>query len=118
MEKLSFDRNGQWNLEKSNYGPTGAGAYSIPDNVKRKKKNTGEQQAFAGPNQNVKDYGGFGGSKVANIEDARIKRQNKKQPVKQYSPAEIEEYKRKQGMAKSESLSISPNGQWSITSTQ
>lgn len=115
METLRLSSNGQWNLEKSGYGPKGAGAYSLPDNARRKKKNTGEEIAYAGPNKNVKDYGGFGGAKVTNIEDARIKRMNRKQPVKHYSPEEIEAYKQKRGLAKSEQLTIAPNGQWSLT---
>jgi hypothetical protein len=113
-ELLKTLPNGQWELlDKSNYGPKGAGAYSVPDNVRRKRKNTGEELQYVGPNRNVKQYGGFGGSAQAKYEDAKIKRLNAKQPVKTYTAEEIAQYKQK--MNKSEYIEFSPNGQWSLT---
>lgn len=114
MERLLKHDNGQWELlDKSNYGPKGAGAYSVADNVKRKKNNTGEELQYAGPNRNVKTWGGHGGAKEAARQDAKIKRINAKQPVKTYTAEEIAQYKERMG--KSEQIAFSPNGQWSLT---
>lgn len=109
MNKIAFHQNGQWTLEKSNYGPKGAKLYSIADNARRKASNT-ETIEHAGANRNVKNYGGFGGAKVAHIEDARIKRANKKQPVKTYSAEERAAY----ASAHPEKLKIAKNGQWDL----
>lgn len=105
MSEVSFHDNGQWTLEKSNYGPKGAKLYNIADNARRKANNVGAERVG---NQSTKEYGGFGGSKVASLEDARIKRMNRKQPVKTYTPEEIEAYKKKT-MVKFEE-----NGQWHL----
>ena len=50
---VKCDKNGQWYLGKSNYGPKKGGQYTVADNVKRKSKNIGES-AIEGPNKNVK----------------------------------------------------------------
>lgn len=113
MSDISFLNNGQWTLDKSNYGPKGAKLYNIADNARRKMTNTGETRGI-GPNVNVKEYGGFGGAKMANIEAARIKRINRKQPVKVYTPEEIEAYKQKRAVNKCDHLKIAKNGQWSL----
>lgn len=113
MEDFKIHTNGQWSLEKSNYGPKGANLYNVADNAKRKQKNT-ETVPDVGANKNIKDYGGFGGSKVASIQDAKIRKLNRKQPVKQYTPEEIEEYKRKKSVEKSEKIQYSANGQWHL----
>lgn len=113
MSDISFYDNGQWTLEKSNYGPKGAKLYNIADSARRKMSNTGEVTGI-GPNTNAKTYGGFGGAKVASIEDARVKRLNRKQPVKTYTPEEIEEYKKRK-VAKTESVHVAHNGQWTLT---
>ncbi len=115
-ELLKTNPNGQWELlEKSGYGPKGAGAYTVADNVHRKRKNTGEESAVAGPNRNVKQYGGFGGKKLADVEDKKIKALNRKQPVKQYSPEELAAENAKRKLGKSENIEFTPNGQWSLT---
>lgn len=54
-EVVKCDKNGQWKIEKSNYGPKGGGQYTQADNVKRKMGNVGES-AVGGPNKNVKRY--------------------------------------------------------------
>ena len=49
-------------VEKSGYGPKGAGQYSVADNVKRKANNTGDV-AGEGPNSNVKAYSSKAGDR-------------------------------------------------------
>ena len=82
-------------IEKSGYGPKGAGQYSAADNAKRKANNIGDSTGV-GPNNNVKAYstkpGQMSGKAQAGL-TARIQQAaNKKQPVKQYSPEEIKAF--------------------------
>ena len=82
-------------VEKSNYGPKGAGQYSAADNAKRKANNLTDNVAV-GPNSNVKAYsskpGQMSGKAQADL-TARIQNAaNKKQPVKQYTPEEIKAF--------------------------
>lgn len=84
-EKVTISKNGQWNMEKSGYGPKGAGLYNPADNIKRKANNTGEAVVDAGKNVNVKNYTTSGSSVAQATEAAEAKRQaaaNKKAPVK------------------------------------
>ena len=110
-----IDEDGYPKVSKSNYGPKGAAAYSAADNAQRKMKNTGEEVEGVGQNKNVKTYTSApkGTAKQQAATEARhYAKLNRKQPVKTIS---IEEYKRQKGLIKAETLSISPNGQWSLT---
>lgn len=82
-------------VEKSGYGPKGAGQYNPADNAKRKMNNTGAQTGI-GPNVNTKQYTTVkpAGSQV----DPKLK---KPQPVKVYSEEEKAELARKMGLKKS-----------------
>jgi hypothetical protein len=73
-EACKFDSNGQWSIEKSNYGPKGMGLYSQKDNIQRKMKNTGAEVADAGKNVNVKTYTTSGSTMSAAHEAAETKR--------------------------------------------
>lgn len=55
-EVIKFAKNGQWFLEKSNYGPKGMGLYSDVDNIKRKQTRTGEEVEGVGRNKAVRQY--------------------------------------------------------------
>jgi hypothetical protein len=87
--------NGQWKIEKSNYGPKGMGLYNQNDNAKRKAKNTGDVVADAGKNVNVKSYtttGASMGAAASAAEEKRQKAANKKAPVrsmKDFTPEEL-----------------------------
>lgn len=67
------DSNGQWKIEKSNYGPKGMGLYNQNDNAQRKAKNTGDVVADAGKNVNVKSYTTSASSMAAAHEAAEAK---------------------------------------------
>jgi hypothetical protein len=85
-------------LGKSNYGPKGAGQYTAADNVKRKQGNASEVQTAPG-NVKVKtgsNASGWQGKQRLNAEVIQLKRKNKEQPVKHYTPEEIAAYKAKQ----------------------
>jgi hypothetical protein len=73
-EVCKTDSNGQWKIEKSNYGPKGAGLYNQNDNAQRKAKNTGDVVADAGKNVNVKSYTTSAASMSAAHEAAEAKR--------------------------------------------
>jgi hypothetical protein len=55
-EEIIYDKNGQWSIKKSNYGPKDAGLYDAHVNQERKSNNTGDVVADAGKNVNVKSY--------------------------------------------------------------
>lgn len=90
-------------IEKSNYGPKGSGQYSAVDNARRKANNV--EPVMSGPNANSKAYSTKPGQLSAKASadlTARIQRQaNKKQPVKQWTPEEIEAENKKRGLKKS-----------------
>lgn len=90
-------------MEKSNYGPKGAGQYSAVDNARRKSNNLTDNVAV-GPNSNVKAIstkpGQMSGKAQADL-TARIQNAaNKKQPVKQFTPEEIAAENAKRGLKK------------------
>jgi len=91
-------------IAKSNYGPKGAGQYSAVDNARRKANNLTDQVPV-GPNVNVKSFStkpGQMSSKAQAGLTARIQAAaNKKQPVKQFTPEEIEAENKKRGLKKS-----------------
>lgn len=91
-------------INKSNYGPKGAGQYSDTDNARRKMGNTG-QEAHVGPNVSVKNYttkpGQLSGKEQANLTSRIQSMANKKQPVKRWSPEEVAEENKKRGFKKS-----------------
>lgn len=89
-------------MNKSNYGPKGAGQYSAVDNARRKSNNL-DPVGF-GPNVNAKAYstkpGQMSGKAQASL-TARIQNAaNKKQPVKQWTPEEIAAENEKRGLKK------------------
>lgn len=82
-EEFTFHENGQWSLNKSNYGPKKIGdekvnLYNQADNEERKSKNTGESLTDVGKNKNVKNYTTSGSSMQAASEKATAKEQAKK----------------------------------------
>lgn len=92
-------------IEKSGYGPKGAGQYSAVNNARRKANNTGDAVDGVGPNVNAKAYstkpGQMSGKAQADL-SARIQAAaNKKQPVKQWTPEQIEAENKKRGLKKS-----------------
>lgn len=96
-EKMTFNKSGQWSLEKmSAYGPKGGGQYSPTDNMKRKKTRTSEEREAAGSNKAVRQYT-TSGSKMSDTRFNNLQRQNKKQPVQNFkdmSPEKKAEMKR------------------------
>jgi hypothetical protein len=91
-------------VTKSGYGPKGSGQYSTEDNSRRKANNTGDTTGF-GANVNTKSYstkpGQLSGKAQANV-TARIQAAaNKKAPIKQWTPEEIEAENVKRGLKKS-----------------
>lgn len=89
-------------LNKSNYGPKGAGAYTAVDNARRKSKNL--DPVGVGPNVNAKAVstkpGQMSGKAQVNL-TARIQNAaNKKQPVRRFTPEEIEAENKKRGLKK------------------
>lgn len=89
-------------VEKSNYGPKGGGQYTPADNARRKSNNL--DPVGVGPNVNAKAYstkpGQMSGKAQANL-TARIQAAaNKKQPVRRFTPEEIEAENKKRGLKK------------------
>lgn len=89
-------------MNKSNYGPKGAGQYSAVDNAKRKANNL--DPVGVGPNVNAKAYsskpGQLSGKEQSNL-TARIQNAaNKKQPVKTWTPEMIAAENEKRGLKK------------------
>lgn len=64
-ECLKFSKDGQWKIEKSNYGPKGMGLYDPNKNQERKANNTGETNPNIGRNANVKSYTTTGSAMTA-----------------------------------------------------
>lgn len=96
VEVCKTDKNGQWSIEKSNYGPKGMGLYNPADNMRRKANNTGESVADAGKNVNVKKYtttGSSVGQAASNAEAKRQAKANKTARVKTMKDMTEEEIK-------------------------
>jgi len=55
-ELVKYASNGQWSLEKSNYGPKDMKLYDSNVNQKRKANNNGDTVPDAGKNVNVKNW--------------------------------------------------------------
>lgn len=83
-------------MQKSGYGPKGGGQYSVADNIRRKANNTGEQTGF-GNNVNTKQYTSAKFSSQTPQTDPKLKRP---QPVKQFTPEQIEAENKKRGLKK------------------
>lgn len=83
-------------MEKSGYGPKGAGQYTLADNIRRKAKNTGDQTGF-GANVNTKQYTSakFAGKDMQS--SPAQKRPSK--PIK-WTPEQIEAENKKRGLKK------------------
>jgi hypothetical protein len=78
-------------VEKSGYGPKGAGLYNPVDNIKRKKNRTGEVHEDVGQNKAVHQYAptpAGSAKQQADAESKKYKKLNQKQPVKIYTPEE------------------------------
>lgn len=90
-------------MEKSGYGPKGAGLYNPNDNARRKANNVGDSVG-EGPNVNVKSYstkpGQLSTKDQVNLATRIQHAANKKQPVKQFTPEEIEAENKKRGLKK------------------
>lgn len=89
-------------VEKSGYGPKGGGQYTPADNARRKSNNL--DPVGVGPNVNAKAIstkpGQMSGKAQASL-TARIQAAaNKKQPVKRFTPEEIEAENKKRGLKK------------------
>lgn len=111
-------------LLKSNYGPKGSGQYTPADNQKRKSRNV-EENVIEGPNKNAKRYtsAASGTAQQQATKEARqMRAASKKNPVKTYSPKELEAFATKRGMKVTtnkceEAIHMYPNGQWEIHKT-
>ena len=79
------EENEDTDIEKSGYGPKGAGQYSAVDNARRKANNTGDAVDGIGPNVNAKAYsskpGQLSGKQQASVSAKIQERANKKMPV-------------------------------------
>jgi len=84
-ETCKFDHNGQWNIQKSNYGPKGAGLYNPTDNINRKANRTGDEVESAGRNTAVHQWttnsSANGKAHTANMQREQAIA-NKKMPVR------------------------------------
>lgn len=80
-------------VEKSNYGPKGAGLYNPADNINRKMNRTGEI-AGAGPNIAARAFSTKPGQLSAKQAAAATEKKKKKLsgPVKVYTPEEIKAF--------------------------
>lgn len=99
-EKHSDDIN-KSDLQKSPYGPKGAGLYSVTDNARRKMDRTSEDIGW-GPNKAVHSTKPTAGQQ-ATSEAKEYKLKSKKNPVKIYSPEEIKAFEQSR-LAASEDL--------------
>jgi hypothetical protein len=94
------------NLNKSNYGPKDMGLYNPVDNIKRKKRNTGDEIKDIGANKNVKAYstkpGQLSAKQQAALDFKNIKA--KSGPVKLYTKEEIEKLVAEGKIKKSEEI--------------
>lgn len=104
FKRVNKNEEDEEDIEKSGYGPKKGGQYSPTDNARRKAGNTGDV-AGVGPNVNVKAFSTKPGqlsAKASTDLTARLQNKaNKKQPVKIFSPEEIEAQYGKQPMKKS-----------------
>lgn len=89
-------------VEKSGYGPKGGGQYTAADNARRKSNNL--DPVGVGPNVNAKAISTKPGQMSAKASadlTARIQaKANKKQPVRRFTPEEIEAENKKRGLKK------------------
>jgi hypothetical protein len=93
-EVCKTNSNGQWKIEKSNYGPKGMGLYDPNKNAQRKANNTNDVVPDAGKNVNVKSYTTTNSSVGSAVSDAEAKRQaaaNKVAPVRTLADMSEEE---------------------------
>jgi hypothetical protein len=78
-------------VQKSNYGPKGAGLYNPVDSIKRKSNRTGEVREDVGQNKAVHQYTSATmgtAAQQASTEAKKYKKLNEKQPVKTYTEEE------------------------------
>lgn len=90
-EVIKFDENGQWSLDKSGYK-----GYTDADNARRKANNLGEETGIHSMNR-IKQYGGSGPNAAAR-DAAKMKAKSKKNPVKTFTPEEVEAENIKRGL--------------------
>lgn len=96
-------------LQKSPYGPKGAGLYSATDNARRKMDRTSEDIGW-GPNRAVHSTKPTA-SQQALVEAREYKQKSKKNPIKIYSPEEIKAFEQSR-LAASEDLEKGLHGDW------
>lgn len=112
-EVLKVEANGQWSLDKSNYGPKSMALYNPVDNIKRKESRTGEELEHVGQNKAVRQYTSAKEGTADQQADRQAKADKKrssKNPVrtmKDMAPEELEAIKARyaakaEGMAKSQ----------------
>ena len=90
-ELIKFDNNGQWSLNKSNYGPKDMGLYNAKDNIKRKSGRTGVEVEGAGGNRAQKEWasGGRDSTKSPVARQAKVDQEKSAaSPVKVFSEEE------------------------------
>jgi len=90
-ELIKFDDNGQWSLDKSNYGPKDMELYSTKDNIKRKSNRTSVEVEGAGGNKAQKEWASGGRDSTKNQLARQVKTDQEKsaqQPVKVFSEEE------------------------------
>lgn len=78
QEMCKFNEHGQWNIEKSNYGPKQMKLYRPVDNQERKSNNTGDVVPNAGKNVNVKSWTTTGSAMSQAHEANQAKEQREK----------------------------------------
>lgn len=91
-ELIKFDKNGQWSLDKSNYGPKDMKLYNAKDNIQRKSNRTGIEVEGAGGNRAQKKWASGGRDSTKSQVARQAKADQAKSaanPVKIYSKEEI-----------------------------
>ena len=105
-EEVTFNKSGQWSLDKSNYGPKQMKLYSQTDNAQRKNRNVGESFENVGQNKNAKPYTTSGSSMQQQHEKVQAKEYKKKAKAstRTLSPEELKAFaaQRSMGVSKEE----------------
>lgn len=104
-------------MQKSNYGPKGAGLYDPTKSIKRKKNRTGEELPDVGQNKAVHEYTSapMGTANAqAEAEAKKAKKLNAKQPVKVFTPEEraaLEAEKMKKSVSYAVRIGMQPSSE-------
>jgi len=106
-EALSFNKSGQWTIEKSGYGPKKGGQYTTADNIRRKASRTGDQVTDVGPNVGVRSYstkpGQLSAKQESSVKAKMYRAKSKKNPVKIFTEEEKAQLAEKMGLKTSKS---------------